>query len=114
MVPGGRDLSEDGRPMADSTKKAAGYVATEVMAQAGVRRLYTVPGESFLEILDAAEEHTALSLVSTRHESGASFMAEAEGKLTGRPAGALGPRGASASYTPTGGYTTGEGSTPML
>ena len=64
--------------------KAAGYVAAEVMARAGVRRLYTVPGESFLEILDAAEEHPELSLISTRHESGASFMAEAEGKLTGR------------------------------
>ena len=41
--------------MADSIEKKAGYVATEVMARAGVRRLYTVPGESFLEILDAAE-----------------------------------------------------------
>ena len=43
--------------MADSGMKAAGYVAAEVMARAGVRHLYTVPGESFLEILDAAEEH---------------------------------------------------------
>src|SRR5215211_3092411 len=46
-----------GGRMADSTKNRAGYVAAEVMARAGVRRLYTVPGESFLEILDAAEEH---------------------------------------------------------
>ena len=77
--------------------KAAGYVAAEVMARAGVRRLYTVPGESFLEILDAAEEHPELSLISTRHESGASFMAEAEGKLTGRPAVAMATRGVGAA-----------------
>src|ERR687895_958229 len=100
--------------MADSTKKAAGYVATEVMAQAGVRRLYTVPGESFLEILDAAEEHPDLSLVSTRHESGASFMAEAEGKLTGRPAVAMATRGVGASNLAIGVHTARQDSTPML
>ena len=43
--------------MADSGVSKAGFVATEVLARAGVRRLYTVPGESFLEVLDAAERH---------------------------------------------------------
>jgi acetolactate synthase I/II/III large subunit len=100
--------------MADSTKKAAGYVAAEVMARAGVRRLYTVPGESFLEILDAAEEHTGLDLISTRHESGASFMAEAEGKLTGRPAVAMATRGVGASNLAIGVHTARQDSTPML
>jgi acetolactate synthase-1/2/3 large subunit len=94
--------------------KAAGYVAVEVMARAGVRRLYTVPGESFLEILDAAEEHPDLSLVSTRHESGASFMAEAEGKLTGRPAVAMATRGVGASNLAIGVHTARQDSTPML
>jgi acetolactate synthase I/II/III large subunit len=100
--------------MADSGKKAAGYVAAEVMARAGVRRLYTVPGESFLEILDAAEEHTGLDLISTRHESGASFMAEAEGKLTGRPAVAMATRGVGASNLAIGVHTARQDSTPML
>src|SRR5215213_7416736 len=100
--------------MANSGMKAAGYVAAEVMARAGVRRLYTVPGESFLEILDAAEEHAALSLVSTRHESGASFMAEAEGKLTGRPAVAMATRGVGASNLAIGVHTARQDSTPML
>ena len=100
--------------MADSTMKAAGYVAAEVMARAGVRRLYTVPGESFLEILDAAEEHPALSLISTRHESGASFMAEADGKLTGRPAVAMATRGVGASNLAIGVHTARQDSTPML
>ncbi|MDQ3863390.1 MAG: thiamine pyrophosphate-binding protein [Actinomycetota bacterium] len=98
--------------MADSGK--AGYVATEVMARAGIRRLYTVPGESFLEILDAAEEHPDLSLVSTRHESGAAFMAEADGKLTGRPAVAMATRGVGASNLAIGVHTARQDSTPML
>jgi acetolactate synthase I/II/III large subunit len=100
--------------MADSGMKAAGYVAAEVMARAGVRRLYTVPGESFLEILDAAEEHPELSLISTRHESGASFMAEAEGKLTGRPAVAMATRGVGAANLSIGVHTARQDSTPML
>jgi acetolactate synthase I/II/III large subunit len=100
--------------MADSTKNKAGYVATEVMARAGVRRLYTVPGESFLEILDAAEQHPDLSLISTRHESGAAFMAEADGKLMGRPAVAMATRGVGASNLAIGVHTARQDSTPML
>ena len=94
--------------------KEAGYVATEMLARAGVRRLYTVPGESFLEILDAAEVHPGLSLVSTRHESGAAFMAEADGKLTGTPAVAMATRGVGASNLAIGVHTARQDSTPML
>ena len=65
-------------------------MAVEVLSRAGVRRFYTVPGESFLEVIDAVERHPALELVSPRHESGASFMAEADAKLTGVPAVAQG------------------------
>jgi acetolactate synthase-1/2/3 large subunit len=100
--------------MADSIEKKAGYVAAEVMARAGVRRLYTVPGESFLEILDAAEEHPGLALISTRHESGAAFMAEADGKLTGRPAVAMATRGVGASNLAIGVHTAKQDSTPLL
>jgi acetolactate synthase-1/2/3 large subunit len=98
--------------MADTSK--AGFVATEVLARAGVRRLYTVPGESFLEILDAAERHPELALISTRHESGASFMAEADAKLTGMPAVAMGTRGVGASNLAIGVHTAMQDSSPML
>jgi len=100
--------------MADMTTKKAGYVATEVLARAGVRRLYTVPGESFLEILDASERHPDLALISTRHESGASFMAEADAKLTGTPAVAMATRGVGASNLAIGVHTARQDSTPML
>jgi acetolactate synthase-1/2/3 large subunit len=92
----------------------AGYVAAEVLARAGVRRFYTVPGESFLEVLDAAERHPDLSLISTRHESGAAFMAEADGKLTGTPAVAMATRGVGASNLAIGVHTARQDSTPML
>ena len=77
----------------------AGDAVAEVLARAGVRRVYTVPGESFLEILDAVERHPQMRLVSTRHESGAAFMAEADAKLSGIPAVAMATRGVGASNT---------------
>ena len=92
----------------------AGSVAVEVLARAGVRRFYTVPGESFLEVLDAVEQHSALSLVSTRHESGASFMAEADAKLSGVLAVAMATRGVGASNLAIGVHTAMQDSTPMV
>src|SRR3712207_8295575 len=92
----------------------AGDAAVEVLARAGVRRFYTVPGESFLEILDAVEQHPELALVSTRHESGASFMAEADAKLTGAPAVAMATRGVGASNMSIGVHTARQDSTPMV
>jgi len=73
-----------------------------------------VPGESFLQVLDAAERHPETSLVSTRHESGASFMAEADAKVTGRPAVAMATRGVGASNLAIGVHTAMQDSTPMV
>ena len=92
----------------------AGHVAVGMLARAGVRRFYTVPGESFLEILDAADQHPDTTLVSTRHESGASFMAEADAKLTGVPAVAMATRGVGASNLAVGVHTAMQDSTPMV
>jgi thiamine pyrophosphate-dependent acetolactate synthase large subunit-like protein len=92
----------------------AGDAAVEVLARAGIRRFYTVPGESFLEVLDAVEQHPRLSLVSTRHESGAAFMAEADAKLTGVPAVAMATRGVGASNLAIGVHTARQDSTPMV
>ena len=100
--------------MTARSTKGAGSVAVEVLAGAGVQRFYTVPGESFLEILDAVEQHPGLSLVSTRHESGAAFMAEADAKLTGAPAVAMATRGVGASNLAIGVHTARQDSTPML
>jgi acetolactate synthase-1/2/3 large subunit len=100
--------------MTSRSKIRAGDAAVEVLSNAGVRRFYTVPGESFLEVMDAVERHPELSLVSTRHESGAAFMAEAEAKLTGVPAVAMATRGVGASNLAIGVHTARQDSTPML
>lgn len=95
-------------------RRKAGHLAVETLARAGVRRFYTVPGESFLEILDGVEMHRETRLVSTRHESGASFMAEAEAKMTGAPAVAMATRGVGASNLAIGVHTAMQDSTPMV
>src|SRR5215210_8703455 len=100
--------------MTVGSRRRAGTVAVEVLARAGVRRFNTVPGESFLEVLDAVEQHPRLSLVSTRHESGAAFMAEADAKLTGAPAVAMATRGVGASNLAIGVHTAMQDSSPML
>ncbi len=69
-----------------SNQIRAGVVATRVLAQRGVRYAFGVLGESFLGLLDALYETPEIRLISTRHEGGAAFMAEAVGKLTGVPA----------------------------
>ncbi|MGW5875862.1 thiamine pyrophosphate-dependent enzyme [Nocardiopsis terrae] len=88
--------------------------AVEVLAAAGIRRCYTVPGESFLELADAIDQHPEMALVSTRHEGGAAFMAEAEAKLTGVPAVAAATRGPGAANLAVGVHTAMQDSTPMI
>ena len=89
-------------------------LVVSLLASAGVRRVYTVPGESFLAVLDEIDRHPDLSLVSTRHESGAAFMAEAEGKLTGVAGVAMASRGPGAANLAIGVHTARQDSTPML
>ncbi|GAA4945598.1 thiamine pyrophosphate-binding protein [Streptomonospora halophila] len=102
-----------GRGAAAHWRTAAEEVA-DVLAGAGVRHCYTVPGESFLELADAVDRHTDLGLVSTRHENGAAFMAEAEAKLTGVPAVAAATRGPGAANLAVGVHTARQDSTPMV
>lgn len=86
----------------------------ERLVDAGVRRAYTVPGESFLPLLDACERDPRLTLVSTRHESGAAFMADAEAKLTGRPVLVMATRAVGAANLAIGVHTAFQDSTPVI
>ena len=92
----------------------AAQAVTQVLADAGIRRCYTVPGESFLELTDAVEQHPDMTLISTRHENGAGFMAEADAKLTGTPAVAAVTRGPGAANLAVGVHTAHQDSTPMI
>ncbi len=98
----------------DQTMPTAAAATVSLLASAGARRFYTVPGESFLEVLDEVEHDERLSLVSVRHESGASFMAEAEARLTGVPAVAMASRGPGATNLSIGVQTASYDATPLV
>jgi len=90
-----------------------GRLIAESLASAGVRWAFTVPGESFLGLLDALPA-AGIEVVATRHEGGASFMAEAMGQLTGKPAAVLGTRAVGASNMSIGIHAARQNSTPMV
>ncbi len=90
----------------------AGLIAATLRA-AGVRMAFTVPGESFLPVLDAL--HAAgIRIVATHHEGAAAMAAEAYGQLTGRPAVCLGTRAVGAANLAIGIHTAAADSTPMF
>src|SRR5215218_6954108 len=80
----------------------------------GADLLFGVPGESYLAVLDALVDEPALRYVVCRHEAGAANMAEAYGKLTGRPGVCLVTRGPGATHASIGVHTAFQDSTPML
>ena len=80
-----------------------------------VERVFCVPGESFLAVLDALADDTArIQTVVCRHEAAAANMAEAVGKLTGRPGIAFVTRGPGATHASIGVHTAFQDSTPMI
>ncbi len=93
--------------------RTVGRLIADALALAGVRWAFTVPGESFLELLDALPA-AGIRVVATRHEGGAAFMAEAVGQLTGEPAAVLGTRTVGASNMAIGIHTAYSNSTPMV
>ena len=81
----------------------------------GVERVFCVPGESYLAVLDALHDVSdRIRLVVNRHESGSAFMAEAEGKMTGGPGIAFVTRGPGACNAAIGLHTAYQDSTPMI
>ncbi|GAA5114323.1 thiamine pyrophosphate-dependent enzyme [Pseudonocardia adelaidensis] len=92
----------------------AAATVIDLLERAGVTRFYTVPGESFLELMDEVDRRPGLRLISTRHESGAAFMAEADAKVTGRPAVAMATRAVGAANLAIGVHTARQDSTPMI
>jgi acetolactate synthase I/II/III large subunit len=108
----------EGEPEAARTPEpAAPTTVAELVAAtlraAGVRLAFTVPGESFLPVLDALQA-AGIRLVATRHEGAAAFAAEAYGQLTGRPAACLGTRAVGAANLAIGIHTATADSTPMF
>ncbi len=93
----------------------AGHLLVKSLIEQGVDTTFGVPGESYLAVLDGlydAQNH--IRLITNRNEGGAAFMAEAYGKLTGRPGICLVTRGPGATNASIGVHTAMQNSTPMI
>lgn len=87
----------------------------DTLVMNGVDRVFCVPGESYLAVLDAlADVRDRIEVVVCRHEAGAANMAEAYGKLTGRPGVCMVTRGPGAAHASIGVHTAHQDSTPMI
>ncbi|HJP89469.1 MAG TPA: thiamine pyrophosphate-dependent enzyme, partial [Candidatus Limnocylindrales bacterium] len=92
---------------------SVGRMFADTIRRAGVRWAFTVPGESFLGLLEGLEG-AGINVVATRHEGAAAFMAEAHAQLTGRPAAAIGTRAVGGSNLAIGIHTAYADSSPMF
>jgi acetolactate synthase I/II/III large subunit len=93
---------------------SGGQLLVSCLQNQGVDRIYCVPGESYLPVLDALCDAPDIALVSARHEGAAANMAEADGKLTGRPGICFVTRGPGATHASIGVHTAFQDSTPMI
>jgi acetolactate synthase-1/2/3 large subunit len=97
--------------------RTAARVLVDQLLVHGADRVYCVPGESYLDVLDAIyddERAGRLKLISCRQEGGAAFMAEAHGKLTGQPGICFVTRGPGACNASIGVHTAFHDCTPMI
>lgn len=90
-----------------------GALLTQCLVAQGVERVFCIPGESFLAALDGLYD-TDIDVVVARQEGGAAMMAEATGKLTGRPGVAFVTRGPGATNASAGVHIAFQDSTPMV
>lgn len=94
-------------------RRTGGQILVEALRRQEVDRVYCVPGESYLPVLDAFHDAPEIAVVSARHEGAAANMAEADGKLTGRPGICFVTRGPGATHASVGVHTAFQDSTPM-
>ncbi|WIT10436.1 thiamine pyrophosphate-binding protein [Paucibacter sediminis] len=97
------------------SSRLAGHALVEALIAQGVDSAFGVPGESYLAVLDGFHEHREqIRFIACRQEGGAAFMAEAQGKLTGRPGICFVTRGPGATNASIGLHTAFQDSTPMV
>lgn len=107
------DAEPAAEPAAEPQPVAVGRMLADAVRRAGVRWAFTVPGESFLGLLEGLEA-VGINIVATRHEGAAAFMAEAHAQLTGRPAVCIGTRAVGGSNLAIGIHTAYADSSPMF
>ena len=97
------------------TKQIAGHLLVECLIEQGVTHAFGVPGESYLAVLDGFHAYRdRIQFVINRQEGGAAYMADAQGRLTGRPGICFVTRGPGATNASIGVHTAFQDSTPMV
>jgi len=94
--------------------RSGGQVLVDALRVHGVDTVFCVPGESYLAALDALRDANDIRTIVCRQEGGAAFMAEAYGKVTGRPGVLMVTRGPGACNASVGVHTGHQDSTPMV
>ncbi|WMY11023.1 thiamine pyrophosphate-binding protein [Paraburkholderia phenoliruptrix] len=95
--------------------RTGGQILVDALRIHGVTRVFCIPGESYLAVLDALHDaKDSISVTVCRQEGGAAYMAEAYGKLTGEPGVCFVTRGPGATNASIGVHTALQDSTPMV
>ncbi len=98
-----------------SNLRSGGQILVDQLKIHGSELAFCVPGESYLAVLDALfDARDQIRLITCRHEAGAANMAEAYGKLTGKPGICFVTRGPGATHASIGLHTAFQDSTPMI
>ncbi len=98
----------------ETPTRTGGRILVDQLLAQGCERIFTVPGESFLAVLDALHDTPQIQVVTCRQEGGAAFMACAEGTLTHRPGVAFVTRGPGATNASIGVHVARQDSQPMI
>ncbi len=97
------------------TTRPGGHILADQLKKLGADTVFCVPGESFLGLLDGLYNHSdSIRTVVCRHEGGAANMADAYGKMTGKPGICAVTRGPGATNASNGVHTAFQDSTPMI
>jgi len=94
--------------------RRAADLLVDCLAAHGVERVFCVPGESYLAVLDALHDSNAIQTIVCRHESGAGFMAVGDAKLTGRPGVAFVSRGPGATNAAIAVHVAEQDAVPLI
>ena len=96
------------------TTRTGGQILVDQLRIQGCDRVFTVPGESFLAVLDALHDEPQIDVTVCRQEGGVAYMADADGKITGRPGVAFVTRGPGATNASAGVHVAFQDSTPLI
>lgn len=100
--------------MPSNPTATSSHALLKTFAAHGIDRVFLVPGESYLGILDALGDFPQIDVITCRHEGGAGFMACADARLTGRPGVIMASRGPGATNAAIGVHTAQQDALPLI